>query len=250
MRRFGSFYAVFVMLTMASPLPIAAAEALGACTPNARGTYVCGDGQNAPRIIAGTISPSKVYGVAWRPGPQSNGVTYTREDDGLVYLEDLEAENLLVRLQDGAIMGTLNGTHYGDLGDLNHAHQRIVWSPDSSVLVEVASGKWTLDLLDLRSVDQNGKLSERVSLLGPLRAAGDAALKKASRKAKLDDFALDVLEAPGATLDGEGRLTVPIIMQLIKTDTYFEFDVVFKITAKDSKLSAKVISTKRRPQQN
>lgn len=250
------------MLRNASYLAAAAAWALGAvatcalagetgpCTANQQGTYVCGEGEGAPRIIAGTISPSKVYGVAWRPNPSSNGVTFTREDDGLVYLEDLEAENLLVRLSDGAIMGTLNGSHYGDLGDLNHAHQRIVWSPDSSIFVEVASGKWMLDLLDLRAVDASGTLSERVNLLKPLQAAGNAALKTVSRTAKLDDFVLDIVEDPGAGFDGQGRLTVPIVMQIIKSDTYFEFDVVFEITNQDGRPAAKVISTKRRPEQN
>src|SRR5262245_4964698 len=81
--------------------PMAGANAQ-ACVADQHGGLVCGEGKAAMRVVADTTSPSKNYAFAWR-SPQ-----------GLPSGNDIpdNIENVLVRLNDGAVLAKLGGEYW------------------------------------------------------------------------------------------------------------------------------------------
>lgn len=238
--------AAALALSLASArAPAWGGEIAGPCKQDAHGTYVCGEGDRALRVIEGSLSPSKALGIAWRPLPGKEQNVEVREDDGLHFGEFGEAENVLVRLSDGAVLAVLSGAHHGDAQDLNHTHHQAAWSPDSTLLAEAGSGKWMLELLDLRALGTDGTVSERAGLLELVTKAAIAALKKANKRANPDDYVLDIIEKPGVRVDRAGVVSVPVVLQIMKTDTYYEFEVKLATAVRGGKISAKVRSVRR-----
>jgi hypothetical protein len=109
---------------------ITAYAEMGRCRPDGEGYMICGSGDGAARVIAKTISPSKRMAFAWR---LTNRLPTDRPEN-----DDPNLENLIVRLEDGAILSKSHGT-YWDLGQkIAKQYMFAVWSPDSRLLVKVA----------------------------------------------------------------------------------------------------------------
>jgi hypothetical protein len=110
--------------------PFAAFAEMGRCLPDGEGYMICGSGGGAARVIAKTISPPKRLAFAWR---LTNRPPTARPEN-----DDPDLENLIVRLEDGAILTKSHGT-YWDLGQkIAKQYMFAVWSPDSRLLVKVA----------------------------------------------------------------------------------------------------------------
>lgn len=107
-----------------------AAAEMGRCVPDGEGYMRCGSGTGAARVIAKTISPSKRLAFAWRLTDRPPTTTPDADDRDL--------ENMIVRLEDGAVLAKSHGT-YWDLGQkIAKQYMFAVWSPDSRLLVKVA----------------------------------------------------------------------------------------------------------------
>jgi hypothetical protein len=110
--------------------PFTASAEMGHCLPDGEGYMICGSGAGAARVIVKTISPSKRLAFAWR---LTNRPPTDRPEN-----DDPNLENLIVRLEDGAILTKSHGT-YWDLGQkIAKQYMFSVWSPDSRLLVKVA----------------------------------------------------------------------------------------------------------------
>jgi hypothetical protein len=110
--------------------PFTASAEMGRCLPDGEGYMICGSGDGAARVIAKTISPSDRIAFAWR---LTNRPPTNRPEN-----DDPNLENLIVRLEDGAILAKSHGT-YWDLGQkIAKQYMFAVWSPDNRLLVKVA----------------------------------------------------------------------------------------------------------------
>jgi hypothetical protein len=127
LQNLGAAVVTLIALVTAS---FVASAGTGRCLPEGEGYMICGSGDGAPLVIAKTISPSKRIAFAWR---LTNRPPTNRPEN-----DDPNLENLIVRLEDGAILAKSHGT-YWDLGQkIAKQYVFAVWSPDSRLLVKVA----------------------------------------------------------------------------------------------------------------
>jgi len=88
----------------------------------------CGSGNNAARVIVKTISPSRHIGFAWR---------LTGRPPGKPEENDPNLENLIVRLEDGAVLAKSHGAYWDLSTKIAKAYLMTAWSPDSRLLFKV-----------------------------------------------------------------------------------------------------------------
>jgi hypothetical protein len=102
---------------------------MGRCVPAVDFDLMCGNGDGAARAIVKTISPSQRLAFAWR---FANKPPTNPPND-----PDPNLENLIVRIEDGAVLAKSHGS-YWDLGTkIAKAYLMTAWSPDSRLLVKV-----------------------------------------------------------------------------------------------------------------
>ena len=88
---------------MASVVLAANPARAGSCQPDGFGSFICGEGKEAFRVFADTLSPSKALAFAWR-----NSIGLPRGTE----LPGGDIENLLVRLEDGKVLARLGGQYW------------------------------------------------------------------------------------------------------------------------------------------
>ncbi len=203
------------------------------CTPDQHGSSVCGEGKDAIRIFAATISPSKKLAFGWRT---PTGLPAGRD------LPSVDIENVLVRLEDGAVLTKLGG-EFWETGEMiaNRYDQIAAWAPDSRAVVEVANSRWDSDSFAYYAID-----GDNVSKID-LRAMVEPALKArlpASRREGLSFRVREEKELP-VRLDVRGRITCTVMLYVPKQDPIQNFAVSVEIGRKAGKPVARIASIRR-----
>lgn len=127
---FQNVLAATAALGLFAAASFTASAEMGRCVPDGEGYMICGGGDGAARVIAKTISPSKRLAFAWR---LTNRPPTARPSN-----DDPDLENLIVRIEDGAVLAKSHGS-YWDLGQkIAKQYMFSVWSPDSHLLVKIA----------------------------------------------------------------------------------------------------------------
>jgi len=222
-------------LTMAAIIAVSllnmTVAATAGCAADQHGALICGEGRDAARVFAETISPSKKFAFGWRT---ANGLPAGRE------LPSAEIENVLIRLDDGVVLAKLGGQYWAT-GEMvaNRYQQLAVWSPDSRAVVEVANSRWDTEAFAYYVID--GDEVTKVDLLALVSPAIRANVS-ASRR---ESYSFRVLKDPGLTLDARGRLRFEASLYVPKADTSRDYGIALDITAKRGEASARIVSVQK-----
>jgi hypothetical protein len=221
--------------TIALAMLLAAASALhaemGPCQPDERDGLVCGSGTAAARVIAGTISPSRQYALAWRDltGPP------TEEPD------TDQLETLLVRLSDGAILAGRK-SDFWDTGEVhvNRLREEAAWSRDSRLVLRVFKSRFETHHIDAHAIGTDG------SLVGSLdvRKIIEPAVRARLRQRTANDYTFSLKADRSLSLQNDGRLQARVMMWVPKEGPESHFDVSMQLTRGKGPLSARVTSVR------
>lgn len=211
-------------------LQTAAVHADG-CRADQHGGLVCGEGERAMRVFAGTISPSKAYAFAWR---SSAGLPSGRD------LPSGEIENVLIRLADGAVLAKLGG-EYWETGEMRANRYDLIaaWSPDSRAVIEVANSRWDTDSLALYLLD--GAAAAKLDL----RALVEPAMKAKLPPRKRESNSFRVREDLPVELDARGRASFTAMLYVPKTDPSHNYRVRADVATTAGKPAARIVSMQR-----
>jgi len=225
MRTIRAFLTALPFLTVAAPLP-ATAEA-GPCLPDQAGGLTCGEGPGAARVVEGTLSPSKRLAFAWRV-------------PGRPLAEAPDAESLLIRLSDGAVLSSAPGQYWRTGGAMaNHIDEGAVWSPNSRFAIEVTDAKWSTEDLRLYAIGADDKV-----LVLDLKAIIEPAVRKRVRRLVKNESTY-TFSAFGLAVDNRGLVEAPVLMQIPKEERDIAFTVTLLVVHKDGTLVARDVSVRR-----
>jgi hypothetical protein len=202
--------------------------AAAGCVADQHGSLICGEGKDAARVFAETVSPSKKFAFAWRT---ANGLPSGRE------LPVADIENVLIGLDDGVVLAKLGGQYWAT-GEMiaNRYQQLAAWSPDSRAVVEVANSRWDTDAFAYYMID-----GEKVIKLDLLALVAPA-LKAKIPASRRESYSFRVLNGLGVTLDPRGRLRFKASLYVPKAETSRDYSIAVDITARRGEPSARIVS--------
>jgi hypothetical protein len=219
-----------VALTALAFWTVLACAEMGPCVTDDRGDFTCGSGNGAAAVILKTRSPSKRLAFAWR---LTDRLPTDRPDNN-----DPNLENLIVRIEDGAVLAKSRGA-YWDLGTkIAKAYLFTAWSPDSRLLVKVqqSAESSSAELFSFAEDDSAAGPFELVNVIKP------AMLAKIRDGSNAGDNLLIFASHPTMVIDGEGMLHVAAFLrsqQLFDTPPY---DVTVQLGRNGESLDAKVVA--------
>lgn len=203
---------------------------MGPCVPAHDFDLMCGSGNGAARAIVRTISPSQRLAFAWRLADKP---PVERPAD-----DDANLENLIVRLDDGAVVAKSRGAYWDLSTKIAKAYLMIAWSPDSRLLVKV----------EQRAAFASAEVfafAENDAAIGPLDLAEivkPAVLAKMNTKGT-DISGLVFVARPPMAINDQG------LLQAVVQTTKGEFgavgplyDVAVQMTTTANSIDAKVVS--------
>lgn len=210
-----------------------AAVRADACTADQNGGLVCGTGKDAVRIFDQMYSPSREYAFAWRSG------------NGLPQGDDIpnDAEDVLVRVKDGAVLARLGGTFW-DTGRMRANRFDLVaaWSPDNKAVVEVANARWDSESFAYYRID--GATAVKLDLLELVKSAALAKAKLPAKKRS--SYSFRIRDEYPVTLDAQGHLRFTAGLFIPKSDQGdIDYKVQVDIVAKAGKPAARIVSVQR-----
>jgi hypothetical protein len=215
---------------------------VGPCKPDALGGLTCGEGIGAARVVAGTISPSQRFAVAWR-STKADPLD-TENADNPYFLEDM-----VIRLADGAVLARTEGSYF-EIGPMqaNRAAETGSWSPDSHYLVETVEDRYSTERFDLYAIEADDTLIGPVDLIKIVLPAAREQLRKSGKKP--EDYELQLTENPHTgkplvTVDKHGVVRAQAWMHVIHSEIETTFDVTLQIVQKGASLGAKLVSLTR-----
>jgi hypothetical protein len=230
-----------VPILLASP-----ASAGEPCQLDEIGTTICTGDNSEYRVIRGTISPDKRYGIAW-----NTGTGKTRNDYEMInndgprgrYAGD-PVETFLMRFSDSTMLKKLGGLHYGDAQRYNHTIERAVWSPNGQWLVAINEGKWDTANAETYRITASG-VSGPLDLKPLCREAERRGLKATRLKVDTGKFAHTMSVK---SIADDGTIAAICWMQIVKGDDVFQFSVKMKADASGKTVKAKLGAIKRCPE--
>jgi hypothetical protein len=221
---FRNFPAAAVAPIIFLVISLSAAAEMGRCVPDGEGYMLCGSGAGAARVIAKTISPSKRLAFAWRLTDRPPTTRPDADDRGL--------ENMIVRLDNGAVLAKSHGT-YWDLGQkIAKQYMFAVWSPDSRLLVKVAqSAEFTsAEFFSFASDDTATGPFELVDAIVPALQA-----KIGGKGTGTNDFVFS--SHPVMTLNNQG-----LLQGVVDVKNVGVYDLELQVTHVADFFDAKVVS--------
>jgi hypothetical protein len=233
----------FLVLAQLSP---ATAET-GPCQSDDAGVVICGQGPGAARVVEGTTSPSKRLAFAWRaPGRSPAEPPPLTPIQGQLD-ERLIVESLLIQLSNGAVLSSAPGMYWRtrDL-QANNIEEIAAWSPNSRLVIEATTSKWSTDILRLYAIQAD----DRVLVLDLQKIIEPAVRKRLRQLGKNDrEYTFTVEDTDGGEarlkVDDCGRVQAPVLMQIPKQDPYANFDVTLQVSQKNGVLTAGDVSVRR-----
>jgi hypothetical protein len=214
----------------ASLLEMTIAAAAG-CVADQHGSLICGEGRDAARVFPETTSPSKKFAFGWRT---ANGLPSGRD------LPSADIENVLIRLDDGAVLAKLGGQYWAT-GEMiaNRYEQLAAWSPDSRAVVEVANSRWDTDSFAYYAI--GGDRVAKVDLLALVSQAVKAKIAASAR----ESHSFRVRQDLGVKLDARGHLRFKTMLYVPKGETELDYGIEVAIASKGDKPSARIVSMQR-----
>lgn len=231
--------ALILAMLVASP---ALAQQASPCHADDIGITVCPSGKAELRLINGTLSPKRHYGVAWVTKDGETGKDYELfPGPPPTCYAGGDSETRLVRLTDGVSLAKLKGAHPGDRARYNHQAQRAVWSSDEAWVVTVNESKWSTDVATAYRIGADGA-SQPLDLLPLCLTAERQAFKTMGKKVQIDRFQqwTDV-----KSISNDGTLTTLCYMQIMKQDEGYQFRVTMKLQASGQSIIARLGAIKR-----
>ncbi len=211
----------------------------GPCRPDAHGSFICGSGDGAARVIDNTLSPDKRLAFAWRA---------TKSPPTEIPDDDDELEMLVVRLADGAILAR-RPTGYWDTGTLhvNRLQEQALWAADGSFVVRAIQARFDTPTLEIFAVRAGDKVTGPLNL----RALVESALRAQWKGARpFADYMFFSGLPGGSTISGSGELRFPVAMLIPKMGPEENFDVAMQITRAPDGLHGSVTKVTPRPDKN
>jgi hypothetical protein len=192
--------------------------------------YICGNGIGAARAIAKTISPSRRFAFAWRLADKSPA---NRPEDG-----DPNLENLVIRLEDGAVLAKSTGS-YWDLGTkIAKAFLFTAWSPGSRLLVKVEQRAESASA-ELFSFAQSDAAVGPVDLVKVIKPA---LLAKMQGARDTENSVLIFAAHPAMTIDDQGLMRATVFTREQDATEGARYDAIVQVTSKVDSLAANVVS--------
>lgn len=205
------------------------AVAAGACVTDKFGGLVCGEGSDAMRVFADTISPSGQFAFAWR---SPDGVAARDAPTGV--------ENLLIRLSDGRALIKLGGANWAT-GEMraNRYDLSATWSPDSRAVVEVANDRWESESFAYYAIE-----GDRVRKLD-LRALIEPAMQARLPPRQREGQSFRVREDLPIALDKHGRLRFTVMLYVPKSENSLDYRIQVNVSSNKGLPVAQIVSMRR-----
>jgi hypothetical protein len=201
---------------------------MGRCAPAAF-DLICGTGDDAVRAIVKTISPSRRLAFAWR--------LMNKPPTDIPEQDDPALENLIVRLDDGAVLATSHGS-YWDLGTkIAKAYLITAWSPDSRLLVKIEQRVQSASAEVFSFVENDAATGpfDLVKVIEPAIQAKDASAGSSS---------LVFSAHPATTIDDQGLLHTVVYTRYEDATEGTRYEVVVRIERSANAIDAKIASLK------
>jgi hypothetical protein len=219
-----------VPIVVAILVALLPATAWAGCASDQRDDIVCGEGKDAVVVFPDTISPSRKLAFGWRT------------PSGLPSGKDLpsDVENVLIRLDDGAVQATLGGAYWASHGGYANRYEQVAaWSPDSRAVVEVANSRWDSDSFAYYAID-----GDKITKID-LRALTEPVLKATLPADRRDQYSFRVRAELPVTLDAKGHVRCTAMIYQPKTDPVGNYAVTVDVSARAGKPQARVASVRR-----
>jgi hypothetical protein len=173
---------------------------MGPCRAAAEETMICGSGDGAAKLIQKTTSPSKRLGLGWRLTDRPP--TYQPDD------HDSHLENLIVRIEDGAVLAKTRGSYWHTGGRTAKANNIASWSPDSRYLI---AGVESVDSesVELFWIAQNDSVTGPLDLVKVLEPAVRAQMRGIKNS---NDYTFRISYLPSISIDNAGLITASVYM--------------------------------------
>lgn len=191
------------------------------------------------RMIAGSVSRDGNYALAWGLKGKKE-ITGEAEEDGTLSVnpDDPDLVNYVVDLHTKAIVGRLQGTHFGDRRYYNHMTNEAEWSNDSEFVVQICNAKWYSMSAFVYFLQEGDAVTPGTDLIAPATAAALKKLKGSPqlKKFKPDDFAITLSEVRITQRGTSKMLQVNVDGIVPKNgddDAYFECTVSFSLVPGD-----------------
>lgn len=231
-RRTAAAATAFFLLVLAAS---GATAEMGPCVPAIDFGLICGSADAAARVIVKTISPSQRLGFAWR---LANRPPINRPDDN-----DPNLENLIVRLDDGAVLAKSHGA-YWDLGTkIAKAYLMTAWSPDSRLLVKVEQRAESVSA-ELFSFAEND------AAIGPFdlaRVIKPAVLATMKRVKDAESTTLVFAAHPAMSIDEHRLFHAAVSIKVHDATGSPPYDVAVQVTRAANSINAKIASVAPHP---
>jgi hypothetical protein len=206
---------------------------LGPCRSDGHGSFICGDGVGAARVIDDTSSPSKHLALAWH----STGNPPTEEP------RNGDLELLVIRLKDGAVLSRRRTEYWETVGGarVNRLEETATWSPDSHWMVNTFEERFDTPTVDLYAFGGNDQVTGPFDLHEMMERAALGHLNSRVRNDARYSFWVfnDRLR-----IDNHGLVHAPVMLWVPKDGPERDYDMTLQIMRTAEGLGAKVLSVR------
>lgn len=189
------------------------------CEPDEIGTIACRGDKTEYRVIRGTLSPKKRYGIAWDTGAGKTRYDYQMINGNGPYGRTAgdDTDTFLVRLTDAKMLHLLGGGHLGDAQRYNQRTIRTIWSPDENWLVILNESKWSTDNAEAYRIGADAT-SDPLDLLPLCAEIERRYFTTVRRKIDLEDFAQNVAVK---SIGNDGNAVIGCDIQVMKREEHY-----------------------------
>jgi hypothetical protein len=210
--------------------PTPATAEMGPCRPAGEETLICGIGDGVASVIPQTISPSKRLAVGWR--------LTNRAPISKPYDHDPDLENIILRIEDGAVLAKTHGTYWRAAGRTARANVFAAWSPDSRLLVA------GMESVDSENVELF-KLAEDDTVTGPFNLAAvlEPAVRAKMRGIKnANEYTFRISYKPGISIDNNGLIHASVYMAQRDSGEGPAYDLIAQVNRTAASMDINLLS--------
>ena len=216
--------------------PDRATAEMGRCVPTGKDVYagedilVCGNGEGSARVVPKTTSPSKRLALAWRLTDRPPVYQPVEHDHHL--------ENVIVRIEDGAILAKTHSAYWLTSDRTEKANVIASWSPDSHLLIAGTQGieSAVVELFTFLPDD---------AVIGPLNLVTVLEPAALDQMKGLNDgkkYSFRITYLPGIAIDDQGLIHASAYMEEQETREGPIYDLTAKATRTGELIDVKVLS--------
>jgi hypothetical protein len=209
---------------------------MGPCVPTGKDIYadedilICGSGEGSARVITKTASPSKRLALAWR--------LTNRPPISQPIAHDHYLENVIVRIDDGAILAKTHSAYWHTGDRTEKANVIASWAPDSQLLIAGMQGVES-GIVELFAFLTDDSVIGPFDLVKVLERATRAQMKDAKDDEK---YSFRITYLPGIAIDNHGLIHASVYLEEQKTREGPIYDLTAKATRTGELIDVKVLS--------